>query len=139
MGIIKRQSLKTSIVNYVGVLIGVIFFNFIFPHIISEDYLGLISMFQYLTFMLAALPALSLSGVLFRYYSAWNDDKKVAQFNTFSFILMGIACLFFIMFYLLAKNGIIHIYHVRAKLFTNYYWTLIPLVIMMVYKLSFSS
>ena len=78
MGIIKRQSLKTSIVNYVGVLIGVVFFVFVFPHIVSEEYLGLIGLLQNLTFILVSLPMLGLAHVLLRFYSV----KMARQPNT---------------------------------------------------------
>ena len=37
MGIIKRQSIKNSIVNYVGVFIGAISVIFIYPLIDKED------------------------------------------------------------------------------------------------------
>ena len=55
MGIIKRQSLKSSIVNYAGVLLGVIFFNFIFPHLLSAEHLGMIRLLQSLMFMVGDL------------------------------------------------------------------------------------
>ena len=133
MGIIKRQSLKTSIVNYVGVLIGVIFFNFIFPHLISEEYLGLIGLIQNLTYILVSIPMLGLAHLLLRYYSVWNNDDKVKQFNGFAFIAMGVALFIFSLVYIAFKSPIVQNYESRSALFLPYYFLVIPMVIFQAY------
>lgn len=133
MGIIKRQSLKTSIVNYVGVLIGVIFFNFIFPHLISEDYLGLIGLIQNLTYILVSVPMLGLAHLLLRYYSVWNNEEKVKQFNGFAFLTMGIALFVFSLLYIASKSTIIQNYESRSSLFVPYFFLVIPMVIFQAY------
>jgi O-antigen/teichoic acid export membrane protein len=133
VGIIKRQSLKTSIVNYAGVLIGVIFFNFIFPHIISEEYLGLIGLLQNLMYILVSLPALGLAHVLLRYYSVWKDTDQVKHFNAFAMILMGMALLVFSLLYIEFKQPIIDNYKTHSSLFIPYYFLVIPLVILQAY------
>ena len=60
MGIIKRQGLKSSIVNYAGVLIGVLFFNFVFPNLVDAKDLGLINLLRNLMYVFATIPALGL-------------------------------------------------------------------------------
>ena len=68
MGIIKRQGLKSSIVNYAGVLIGVLFFNFVFPNLVDAKDLGLINLLRNLMYVFATLPALGLGHILLNYY-----------------------------------------------------------------------
>lgn len=133
MGIIKRQSLKTSIVNYTGVLIGVIFFNFVFPHLISEEYLGLIGLLQNLMYILVSLPALGLAHVLLRYYSVWKDTDQVKRFNAFAMIMMALALLVFSLLYIVFKQPIIDNYKTHSSLFIPYYFLVIPLVILQAY------
>ncbi len=133
MGIIKRQSLKTSIVNYAGVFIGVIFFVFVFPHIISEEYLGLIGLLQNLTFILVSLPMLGLAHTLLRYYSIWKNGETANHFNAFSFIVIGIALILFSIGYYLFKIPIVNTYKTHSALFLPYYFLIIPLVVIQAY------
>ena len=134
MGIIKRQSLKTSIVNYFGVLIGVIFMVFIFPHLINADYLGLIILLQNLTYMLVPLPTLGLSFVLLRFYSSWKNSEMTSHFNSFSLLLMAIALTFFAIAFYLLRDLAIDNYKERSPLFIPYYFLVIPLVIIQSYS-----
>ncbi|HPI54090.1 MAG TPA: polysaccharide biosynthesis C-terminal domain-containing protein [Chitinophagaceae bacterium] len=128
MGIIKRQSLKTSIVNYVGVLIGVVFFNFVFPHLISEEYLGLIGLLQNLSLVLVSLPALGLSSLLLRYFSTWKQTSRLAQFNAVSLWLMSLALILFALLFFLFRQPIIDYYKTHSSLFIPYYYLVVPLV-----------
>lgn len=100
MGIIKRQSLKTSIVNYIGVLIGVVFFNFVFPHLVSEEYLGLIGLLQNLTYIFISIPALGLAQIIFRYFSVWKESETVNYFNAFALLAMSGGIILFAFFLL---------------------------------------
>lgn len=134
MGIIKRQSLKASLVNYVGVLIGVIFIGFVFPHLVSEEYLGLIALLQNLSFLLVSLPMLGLAHVLLRYYSVWKKDQTTNHFNAFSLIIIGVALIVFAIGYYLFKEPIINTYKTRLALFLPYYFLVIPLVVIQAYS-----
>lgn len=134
MGIIKRQSLKTSIVNYVGVLIGVVFFVFVFPHIISEEYLGLIGLLQNLTFILVSLPMLGLAHVLLRFFAVWKKGETASHFNAFSLLVMGAGLLVFATAYYLLKSPIIALYKTHSALFLPYYLLIIPLVVIQAYS-----
>ncbi|MBK7691455.1 MAG: polysaccharide biosynthesis C-terminal domain-containing protein [Bacteroidetes bacterium] len=134
MGIIKRQSLKTSIVNYVGVLIGVVFFVFVFPHIISEEYLGLIGLLQNLTFILVSLPMLGLAHVLLRFFAVWKNGETASQFNAFSLLVMGVSLAVFAITYYLLKAPIIALYKTHSALFLPYYLVIIPLVVIQAYS-----
>jgi O-antigen/teichoic acid export membrane protein len=133
MGIIKRQSLKTSIVNYIGVLIGVVFFNFIFPHLISEEYLGLIGLIQNLTYILVSIPMLGLAHLLLRYFSVWNDDQKVKQYNGFAFSAMAIALVIFSLLFMSLKLPITEYYKSHSSLFLPYFFLVIPMVVFQAY------
>ncbi len=128
MGIIKRQSLKTSIVNYIGVVIGVIFFNFVFPHILSEEYLGLIGLLQNLMFVLVSIPSLGLGHVLLRYYSIWKDTPQVEAFHAFAIQVMLLSISVFGIFYWLFHQPITAYYQQQSPLFVPYYYLVIPLV-----------
>ncbi|GBL36020.1 hypothetical protein EMGBS15_16150 [Filimonas sp.] len=133
MGIIKRQSLKSSIVNYIGVLLGVVFFNFIFPHLISKEYLGLIGLLQNIMWVFAALPALGLPLIMYKYFSNWKDEDTLSHFNAFALLAMAMASLLFVGLYMLLKQPIVAFYQSKSALFLPYYLLVIPLVIVQAY------
>ncbi len=133
MGIIKRQSLKSSIVNYIGVFLGVVFFNFIFPHLISKEYLGLIGLLQNIMWVFAALPGLGLPLIMYKYYAQWKDEETLNHFNAFAVLAIAIASLLFIVIYLMLKQPIIAFYQNKSPLFLPYYLLVIPLVIVQAY------
>ncbi|MBL7766751.1 MAG: lipopolysaccharide biosynthesis protein [Chitinophagaceae bacterium] len=134
MGIIKRQSLKTSMVNYAGVLLGMAFFNFVFPHLLSEEYLGLIGLLQYMMYVLSPLPALGLAHVMYKYYSTWKETDTLPQFNAFSILVMAVASLLFAGLFFIFHEPILHFYKARSALFIPYYFLIIPLVVIQVYN-----
>lgn len=134
MGIIKRQGLKTSIVSYAGVLLGVIFFIFVFPHIIDKEYLGLIGLLQNLMYIFASLPGLGMAHIMLRYYAIWKEKETLAQFNGFAMLSMLAASILFVLAYILCKDIIIDQYKTQSALFIPYYYAVIPLVIVYAYS-----
>lgn len=128
MGIIKRQGLKSSLVNYAGVLLGVVFFNFIFPHLISKEHLGLIGLMQYLMYVLAMFPALGLGHTLLRYYTIWQDTDILPRFNGLAMRLFMAGMLVFTLGYVIFKTPISSFYQSQSALFIPYYYLIIPLV-----------
>jgi O-antigen/teichoic acid export membrane protein len=129
MGIIKRQSLKTSLVNYLGVFLGVVFFNFVFPHLIGEEYLGLIGLFQYLTIVLSAIPGLGLAYGLLRYYSEWKDEEMIQRYHRFALLAMSLALFVFSILIFLFREPLLNQYRHRSALFVPYWYLIIPLIV----------
>jgi O-antigen/teichoic acid export membrane protein len=137
MGIIKRQSLKSSIVNYLGVFLGVVFFIFVFPHILSTEYLGLIGLFQNITWVFVSLPSLGLLHIMYKYFANWKDNDTLSHFNAFALITMGIAALLFALLYIAFRHPIQDFYRTNSALFLPYYLIGIPLVVIQAYSLYF--
>ena len=134
MGIIKRQGLKSSIVNYAGVLIGVLFFNFVFPNLVDAKDLGLINLLRNLMYVFATLPALGLGHILLNYYASWESEKIKNSYHGFAIIAMIISMLFFVVFFILLKSVIINYYQAQSPNFTPYYYAIIPLVFLYIFN-----
>jgi O-antigen/teichoic acid export membrane protein len=84
MGIIKRQSIKNSIVSYLGVLIGAISVIFIYP-IIDKNDLGIIQFTLNTAILFAPLAGFASSLTAIQYYPHFKDEKN--KDNGFLFIL----------------------------------------------------
>ncbi|HNF71463.1 MAG TPA: hypothetical protein PLP34_03555, partial [Chitinophagaceae bacterium] len=134
MGIIKRQGLKTSIVSYGGVLLGVIFFIFVFPHLVDAKYLGLIGLLQNLMYVFATLPALGIPHILLRFFPGWKETPMLRSFNSFALLSIALSSVLFIVLYILFRDLIIRQYQHQSALFIPYYYAIIPLVIVFAYN-----
>lgn len=130
MGIIKRQGLKSSIVNYAGVLIGVVFFNFIFPHLISTEHLGLINLLRSLMIIFSAIFSLGLGQTLLRYYLEWDEASLAKSYHRFAIKNTLISLLVFVVIIVVFKASFLAYYQKQSPLFVPYYYYLIPLVIL---------
>lgn len=137
MGIIKRQSLKSSIVNYVGVGLGAIFFFLVFPHIISEEYLGFVQMLLAIAAVFAHLISLGMPSVLYRFFAQWKDKERLRNFHSTALLITCLGFLIFLPLGLLFKSDIIEIYAKGSPLITKYYWAIFPLILIQAVNLYF--
>ena len=128
MGIIKRQGLKSSIVNYFGAGLGAFFFLIVFPNIINESYLGLVQMLLSITLVFSQLAVMGTPNVLFKYYEKWKDKGATDNYNSFSLIVILVGFVLFSIIFLLFKEQIISLYAKRSALFVKYYWVVLPLI-----------
>ncbi len=130
MGIIKRQSLKSSMVNYVGVGLGALFFIAIFPNIISKEYLGFIQLILGMTLVFAQLVCLGTANILYKYYAQWRGTSKLNEFNSLSLLIIIAASVVFSFLFIIFKAPIIDFF-TRGKdsvLVDNFFWMVLPLV-----------
>ncbi len=95
MGIIKRQGIKNSVVNYVGVLIGAISVIFIYP-LIDKDDLGVIQFTMNTAILFAPLAGYALSLTAIQFYPDFHKDNE--DENGFLFILSAFTLLFSLFF-----------------------------------------
>lgn len=103
MGIVKRQSLKGSIVNYTGALIGVLSMLFIFPRLLDPNENGVIQMLLTLMQLLFVVPMLSIPSVVVVFMPYYNTDEEKAKFLSSTLLIMGCGILFFGLLFILFK------------------------------------
>lgn len=137
MGIIKRQSLKSSIVNYVGVGLGAIFLLVIFPNILSQEFLGFVQLLLGVTLVFAQLVCVGTHNVLFKYYEQWKTDERLDHYNALTFIILLIAFVIFCFLFYLFHVQIISFYSKKSALFSDYYWVLFPLILIQAFTYYF--
>ena len=84
MGIIQRQSIKNSLVNYLGVAIGAVSVIFIYPRIGLSD-LGTVQFALSMAVLFAPFASFASSMAALKYYPIFKDEDK--SDNGFIFIL----------------------------------------------------
>lgn len=134
MGIIIRQGLKSSIVTYIGVVIGIFNMLILYNTFLSQEELGLYAS-TLLTFPLIymSITLLGVPHIAVRFHSHFSTEKLRKQLFTFMLSVPFVGLLVFTILYLLFKPVYTDFYQENSPLLLKYYYTFIPLTVGMVY------
>ena len=130
MGIIIRQSIKGTFVNYIGSFIGFLTTMFVITKFrITEEY-GLVQVIVNAAIFICAFAQLGTPSSIFRFFPFFKNDKNNNNGFLFYILLITIVGLsVFIPLYVFLKEPISAYFSENASLFTNYYYWIIPLII----------
>ena len=136
MGIIRNQSIKSTIILYIGVLVGVFNLLWLFPKFLSPAEIGLTGVLVDAASLFMPFVLMGSTSVFMRFYAHYkhtNNPQDAQAFTTFLFFipLLGYAlfCLFFVFF----KNEIASLFIEKSPLFIHYIWYVVPLCLFLVY------
>ncbi|GAB4039620.1 lipopolysaccharide biosynthesis protein [Spirosoma gilvum] len=135
MGIIKRQTIQSSIYAYAGVAVGFLTQGVFFPNIFQgTQVVGLLTLLISLSQVLAQASNLGLNGAGGRYFPFFRNAER--QHNGYLLIaclttLLGFCLCVFVLW--LARPLVIDWYQKDSALFVEYYYLLIPLTLFTVY------
>lgn len=87
MGIVVSQSIKNTIITYVGFAIGGINVLFLFTHFMSDEYFGLIQYIFSTANIMMPLMALGLHNTIVKFYSSFKTRASQNSFLTLVLIL----------------------------------------------------
>ena len=117
MGIVLNQSLKNTIITYIGFGIGGISTIFLFPSILGKTYYGLSNYILSCANVIMPLFAIGMQNSLVKFYSQCKTEKEQNQFLSFSVIfplvltipilLLGLFFYDEISFFVTKKNPIV--------------------------------
>lgn len=88
MGIVYKQSSRTTVISYLGVVIGYLNVLWLFPAILSAEQIGLIRLLPSIAFILLPFAQLGLSQSVLKFYPEYGK-KKNGQNELFSFMLFA--------------------------------------------------
>ncbi|MES1220799.1 MAG: lipopolysaccharide biosynthesis protein, partial [Bacteroidota bacterium] len=133
MGIIRKQSIQSSLFIYIGFAIGALNVLVLFP---NEKYFtlaefGLTKVLVDVSLLIAMLCTLGSYSAVVKFYPFYNSylpkKKNDFPFITTSVVILG--CLLFIVLMPLFKDVIIRKYGSRSPLFVEYFYLIFPLTI----------
>ncbi len=107
MGIIFRQSLKNTIVTYLGFGIGAVNTLFLFTRFLSDEYFGLVGVVLSTAAILAPLMSFGVPNTLVKFFSSYSDEEEKKNFLSFMlliplFLILPIALLSFLSYEVIA-------------------------------------
>ena len=141
MGIIIRQSLKATIVNYVGAFVGFITTMFVSTKFLTPEELGLTRVMIDAATILGGLMALGINSSGLRFFPFFKTDKN-SHNNGFLFYLLlfpATGAIAFGLLFVLFKSGITNFFAAESPLFNQFFYYIIPLAIFLAFTIAFET
>ncbi len=120
MGIVIKQSIKNTVITYIGFAIGAINTLFMYPQFLGEEFYGLTGYLLSSANVLFPLMAFGVHNTLIKFFSEYKTEKEKSQFLSFvlTLPLLTIIPIFIIgtlgydniAAFLSRKNGIVYDY-----------------------------
>jgi len=127
LGIIQRQALLNTIVNYLGIIIGFVNVVILFPLFLSQEEFGLTRLVLSLATTMAQLSSFGVHRIAIKFFPVFRKEThKNNGLFLILFLLSITGTIVISLLYFLFKNPILHYYQDEGNLFSNYYY-LIPL------------
>ncbi len=140
MGIVIRQSIKTTVVSYLGLVIGYLNTLLLFPLVLSKEEIGLTRLLISVSFLFATFASLGSGNIPTKFFPYFKDEKK--QHNGILSFLLSIGLMGFILFvitFILLKDVIFNIYSKNSPLLLEYFFYFIPFTLIVVLTTIFES
>jgi O-antigen/teichoic acid export membrane protein len=142
MGIILKQTFKSSIFSYLGIVVGFVTAGVLLPMVQSSTEIGLTRTLMAFSAIFVQFSSLGYNSAVIRYYPQFKEDQaKQKTFLSFSVLVLlsGLSIFFIGLFF--AQTSIIDGLQIINKnasdsdiqLFKSYYWLLAPLVFFQLY------
>ena len=140
MGVIIRQSVKGTVINYVGVAIGAITTLFVLTRFLTTEEIGLTRVLIEAATMLSGLAQLGTTSSILRYYPYFKGQgNKDNGFFFWTLIIPIIGIVIFGLLFIMLKSSITDYFSDNSPLFNNYVFYVLPLAVSMVYMSVFES
>lgn len=140
MGVIIRQSVKGTLVNYLGVAIGFITTFFVLTHYLTAEEIGLTRVLVDAATLFVGFAQLGTSSSVIRFYPYFRDEEaKDHGFFFWSVVVPFVGFLLFLIVFFAFKQPIIRVFSDKSPLFVNYFRFIIPLSFFMLYQAVFEA
>ena len=135
MGIIIRQSIKNSVVTYVGVAIGMLNVLFLYNKFLSTEQLGLYTALTSFPLVFAGFAQLGTPHVGVRFFNQFADSEQKHN-GFFGYLLLApfVGFLTFLLVYIGLKPSFEAAYTKNSPLLINYYWTFPVITFFLIYQ-----
>jgi O-antigen/teichoic acid export membrane protein len=135
MGIVIKQSIKTSLITYSGFLLGYILTLYLFPLILTPAQVGTARLLINLAMVFSTFATLGAGQICSRFYFQFKDQTINRDgFLSFIVILGSIGSILFILIYIILFETLKTSYLQHSKIFVQYLVFIIPLTIVFVYS-----
>ncbi len=134
MGVVVRESIKSSFASYAGLIIGMVNAIFLYTKFLTPEQLGLTRVLQDSTLLFVSFAQLGSPFIIIKFFPQFADKSK--NHNGFLFFVLTYSFIGFIAFAILfvgLQTVYLSFYQNKSPLLVQYFLYIIPLVFAMVY------
>jgi O-antigen/teichoic acid export membrane protein len=134
VGIIRRQSIQSSILFYIGAAIGFLSKILIFPNFLTPEEVGLSNILVTNAMLYAVFAAMGFSTMTLRFFPYFQDrTRRHHDFLTVLMIVPGIGFLLVTALVVIFQKPLMGYFEAKSPLMVEYFWYLIPLAFATLY------
>ncbi|MBR5719845.1 MAG: oligosaccharide flippase family protein, partial [Bacteroidales bacterium] len=140
MGVVIKQSIKGTIVTYIGVAIGAFTTLVILTRFFTTEEVGLTRVLIEAATLLSSLAQLGTSSSILRFYPFFKDsEKKDNGFFFWTVIIPLVGFMIFGLTYIILRIPITNYFSEKSQLFNNYFYFIVPLAFCLMYMTVFET
>lgn len=140
MGTIRRQSIKSTIYIYAGVLIGFLYTGILMPKFLTEAEIGALNLIVAYSLIFAQLGSLGFNIATIRFFPYFQDKKKAHHgFLFLSLLTGGMGFILVSIIYYLFKPVLMAHNLESSPIFTGYFFLILPVSFFMIFFNLFDS
>ena len=135
MGIIAKQSIRGTIVTYLGIAVGVVTTFFVLTRFLTAEEIGLTRVLIDAATLFIGLAQLGTNSSIIRFYPYFSDGKKDDHgFFFWAIVVPFIGFVLFAIIYCAYSVPISALFGDKSPLFVEYYYFVLPLAFFMLYQ-----
>ncbi len=140
MGIVIRQSIKGSVVTYVGAFLGFLTTAFIVTYFLTPEQFGLTRVLFEAASLVAVFAQLGLSSSSLKFFPQFKtEDQRNHGFFFYLIIIPIIGFIVFGLLYILLQPQLSNYFSEKSPQFVDYFYWVIPFAFFMVYMIVFEN
>jgi O-antigen/teichoic acid export membrane protein len=127
MGIVGKQSIRNTIVTYVGFAIGAANLLYMYPHWLGKTYYGLTSFILSSSNIIMPLMAFGVHNTLVKFFSEYRTEEEKNQFLSYVLLLPLIFAVPLSILFYVEYDPIAHYFASKNPIIYNYLWQ-VPII-----------
>ena len=140
MGVVVKQSLKGTIINYIGVAVGFVTTFFVMTKYLSTEEIGLASVLSNAAILFSGLAQMGTSTSAMRFYPYFKDsESRDHGFFGWTLIVPLVGFIIFTTLFFIFKQQISDYFSEQSALFVDYMYFVIPMSFFMLYTVVFET
>lgn len=133
MGIVIRQSIKGSVVSYVGAVIGMVSTIFIYPYFLTPELIGLNRILVDSAFLLAFVAQIGIPNAVIRFSPQLKKMGLIREAYMYALLLPVISLVFLGTLIYLGRDYFEGFFNQNSPLFSRYFLLIIPFGLVCIY------
>lgn len=140
MGVIAKQSIKGTIVTYLGVAVGFLTTFFVITRFLTAEEIGLARVLIDAATLFIGLAQLGTNTSILRFYPYFKSaEREEHGFFFWTIIVPMLGFLLVALLFMICYTPLSHWFGEKSPLFVNYYYLVLPLAFFMLYQTVFET